>query len=123
MRWLLALVLIGTTTGCDALFPTPKPPIVVPVPSGAVQWVYVLEETQQRTPEIAAVLADPFWTESGIKFRVFDRDVPDAKDIVDTVGAIALPAVVLADATGRVLYRGPLPLRIEDLKTLISRAK
>lgn len=121
-RWLLAFAAIAITCGCDALIPPlpDVPPIVEPVPSGKVAWVLVVEETAERTPEVAAVLLDPWWKSSGIKFRIYDKDMPEAADAVKAVGAIKLPAVVITDKAGNVLRKGELPRTIDAVRRFVG---
>ncbi len=124
MRWILSLVALLISFGClPQPVPQPQPdvtPIVdpQPVPIGNVAAIYVIEETSERTPEIAAVLLDPWWVSSGIKFGIYDKDVPEVASVVQAVSGIKLPAIVCVDRDRKVLYRGELPTSIEGVKKL-----
>lgn len=132
MKRVMLIALLALLTGCDALIPPqplpvplPVPPIVdpQPVPIGKVATIYVLEETAERTPELAILLADEWWHSSGIAFQILDKDLPEAAPVVKAVGSIKLPAIVLTDASNKLIYRGELPKDISGVKALIARAK
>jgi hypothetical protein len=121
----MRLILLGLAlllSGCDVLVPPVVPPVVDPTPQpvGNVAWVIVVEETQARTPEIAAVLADEWWHSNGIKFRVYDKDSPDAAGAVKAVGTIPLPALLLLNKDSKVLKVTRLPSSIDGVKALVK---
>lgn len=106
--------------------PPPKPdPDPKPTPVAAA-WVIVVEQTEQRTPAVAAVLSDvAMWKRieaKGVKWRVYDADSPDAKaKRYDAVAApIGLPCVILLDATGAVVGAYKLPTKSADLEGLVK---
>lgn len=114
------LILLLCVFGCDALIPpqpTPNPPpIVDPQPVTKATWFFVVEESADRTPELAALLADPFW--QTVQFRLFDDDTPEAADIVKALGSTKLPALLLIDAAGKVTFKGELPKTVDEVKKL-----
>lgn len=120
----------GTITGGAA--PTPVPPVPVPPnpnPPGPVHvvptWVIVVEETSARTPAITAVLNDlDMWKRlgaKGVKYRVYDKDSPDAKarGYAQQATGVQLPAVLHLDATGKVTVKYPLPASAAELESLV----
>lgn len=123
-QWVVIGCLLIAICGCDVspLFPpVPRPPIVDPVtPITDAAWVLVLEESSDRTPEMAALLADPWWHSSGVKFRVYDKDSADAADVVKAVGNTPLPALLIVDPKGKRLHVGKLPASIDGIKALIG---
>lgn len=121
IRWLLLLALLGCS---EQLFPKPVPqptPIVVPqpVPIGDVAFIYVLEESSQRTPEIANVLLDPWWHDCKIPYRMFDKDAEGIEDVVNVVGSTPLPAIVVVPKSGKPVVR-TLPATIDGVKELVK---
>ena len=123
LRWLALLALFGCS---EQLFPTPVPqpqptPIVdpQPVPIGDVAFLYVLEESSQRTPEIAAVLLDQWWHDCKIPYRMFDKDAEGIEDIVKAVGSTTLPAIVVVPKTGKPVVKA-LPATIDGVKELVK---
>jgi hypothetical protein len=124
-RWLLTFASIALAVGCGVPLLPPEPdvpPIVDPQPKPVTNaaYIYVLEESAERTVDTALLLADPWWQSSGIEFRVFDKDVPEAKDVAKAANGITLPAIVITDGDGRVLHKGKLPSTIDAIKSLVG---
>lgn len=119
------ILLAASLAGCNQLFPLPPDVIVVPVdptptPITGVAWVIVIEETAERTPEIAAIHADPFW--ATVKSRWYDGDSPDAASAVKATSGIKRPCLLLIDAKGKKLFAGPLPETVAAIKARIGGA-
>ena len=97
--------------------PIPEPKPNPPEPKQAVAWVVVVEETADRTPEVAKVLGDlTYWQglrkrEPAVEWRFYDKDSPEAKKRnYDTFGReVGLPAVLLLGADGKVVDKFKLP--------------
>ena len=89
--------------------PSPKPPEPKPAPVAGTLYVVVVEETSQRTPELARVLNDAaFW--GGLKgkdvlHRFYDKDAPEVvtQKYLPHATKAGLPAVLLMDKAGKVL--------------------
>lgn len=126
----LPLLLCFALIGCGNLLPplptpTPLPDPVVPIPTptpiGNVDWIVVIEETSERTPDIAVLFADPFW--KTIKARWYDDDSPDAASYVQATEGQPRPTILLLDKSGKALFAGPLPKTVGEIQTLIGGAK
>lgn len=118
--------------------PNPQPdptPIVDPAQTEG-SWIIVVEETKDRTPEIAVIMKDIKYQDSlkerGLVWRPYDKDsAPQYTGIVQEVG---LPVLIILggpkmydgkDAKGNptapVLHKGPLPKTIEEMDTIIRK--
>jgi len=108
--------------------PDPKPePQPTPKPTADL-WGIVIEESSQRTPQQAAVLAS---TElramfTGKQFRVIDKDTNTdpqfGKYIQQSVGQ-KLPLLWLVTPTGDVLFQGELPTTSAAAVDLVKKWK
>jgi hypothetical protein len=85
-----------------------EPPIPpAPVVMGTV-WLVVVEETSQRTPELAAVLGDlAYWQglrTKDVMFRFYDKDSTDPalKSHLPDALTVGLPALLTMDRTGKI---------------------
>ncbi|MFZ5833210.1 MAG: hypothetical protein ACOY3P_24240 [Planctomycetota bacterium] len=102
--------------------PDPKPE-PEPQPTPSELWAVVVEESSQRTPEQAAILASPqvraLFPEG--RFRVLDQDAQaaDAKTYLDRSRGKPLPVLYLIDPQARVHYEGPLPATLEAFTSLL----
>lgn len=98
----------------------PKPEPNPPEPAKSVSWVVVIEETADRTPAQAKVLADLKWWQSletrNIKWRHYDEDSDDAEVYKDTIRSLKLPAVVLLSKDGQVIAKFELPSTTAELE-------
>lgn len=95
----------------------PIPIVVDPKPGS---WVVILEESEDRTPEVAKLIADATWLD-GIKarqakFRVYDDDQPEAASYVRAAGD-KRPAVLIVAPDGTLLGQSDVVTRqsISDL--------
>lgn len=89
--------------------PKPIPPFVEPVVDPAKtegSWVVVIEQTEQRTPEVAKLLRDFPWWQSlearGLKWRHYDYDATDATAYRKLADEVGLPAVAIVGGTGEL---------------------
>lgn len=104
----------------------PIPPLPPPVPSEL--WGVVIEETTERTPQQAIVLASPevrALFDKG-EFRVIDDDTPvgaDLRPYLDRAKGKKLPQLYLVDSKGTVCYEGPLPATVAEMKSLVAKYK
>jgi hypothetical protein len=113
--------------------PGPLPP-VPPIPPGPVvtdpnAWFIVVEETSQRTPEIALALDHRLWNEviqTG-KYRFYDRNSPDAiqrkydkladQEIKASGGTKMLPLLMAVRDNGDLIQSKSLPKNKADLQS------
>ena len=74
--------------------------------------LYVVEESANRTPAEAALFVklQTEWPEGAV--LILDKDNEQAPD----AGGVKLPALVVTDTRGRVVWRGPLPDTVEKIK-------
>lgn len=112
--------------------PKPVPPDVSPEPkpkpvvSGPLYFVLV-EELDERTPATAKLVNDTaFWLrmqKRQVYFRAYDQDEPaaKAKGYVETVqkANVGLPALILLDADGDVIWVKPRPKDVAAVEALV----
>lgn len=112
----------------------PKPDPVPPVDTyTAPVYVFIVEETAQRTPETSRLITDvKYWNDletKGYKMRPYDKDSADAKRMnLDTVKdntgkSVPLPYMVVADNVGKVINVYPLPTDTARLTALLPKVK
>lgn len=126
---------IQTGDGPD---PEPDPD---PIPPGQVDLVVIVEETTERTAEIAAVLTSrklrEYLSSKKVRLRIEDQDLKDRADKPSAFLApylariaktgLALPAVFLVDESSsdggddRVLAESVLPGTVDETIALIER--
>lgn len=91
----------------DQVEPIP-PPVVI---EGAM--VLVVEESAERTPATAKLLADAaYWqtiVDRGMRWRVYDIDSPTAAGLRTQLGQTPLPALIIVDKAMKVLAVQQLP--------------
>lgn len=112
----------------DPVPPTPVPPKpdpVPPVPPSPItsdHWFIVVEETQDRTPEMAQVLDFAKWNTLGVKYRFYDKDSPDAKkygyDALASKFGLKLPVLFVFDKAGNIVSARELPKSFDEIKKL-----
>lgn len=110
--------------------PDPKPdPKPAPPPVPTELWAIIVEETAQRTPQQAIVLASPKVRAMFKGVRVCDPvpgPVPnELKPYTDRVDAANLkkPVLFLTDLKGTIFFEGPLPETIPAVEALVDRIK
>ena len=114
--------------GGQAPQPPPKPdPPTPPKPEPTkAAWVIIVEETDQRTPEVSTILGnDEMWSRivaKGAKWRIYDINSPNAKRNNYDVPAkeLGIPAVLLLDNSGKILSKFKLPKTSTELEDLIK---
>lgn len=101
--------------------PDPKPD---PKPDGPY-WVIVLEETGERTPETAKILADTAFlkslTDAGHKWRTYDEDHADAKSFAALT--THRPALIVLTLSGEVVHTVPMPKTAAEITELLKGGK
>ena len=121
--------------GCkfDGL-PIPVPPFnetVVDPAETEGAWVIVVEETGDRHPEVATILADvPYWDSvvaRGLRWRPYDVDADEAAPYRKIASEVGLPAVLIlsvkSDPPGKVLGKFPLPVGEDATSILDAKIK
>lgn len=113
--------------------PDPVPPVPDTVGLDGPVWVYLVEETSQRTPALANIILDvAFWNDletKGYKMRPYDRDSADAKKMkLDNVkdkngNALAVPYLVFTDKDGKNVSALPLPTSTQGIKSVLPKIK
>lgn len=102
-------------------------PIPTPIPSPKPgSWVVLVEETAERTSDVAKFMADGAWFESlktrQLKFRAYDDDQPEAASYVPLSEAAGIPAVVIVSPEGQVLASFAFPAERDVLDRRIKEA-
>jgi len=131
-------VVIGSGGEIDPA-PKPKPkPDPKPEPSPVLEhdgpiWVYIVEETAQRTPTIAGILLDiKYWNDlesKGYKMRPYDKDSPDAKRMkIDTAkddkgSTLEYPYITFVDGNRKVIRSIPLPSSTANISGILPQIK
>lgn len=102
----------------------PEPP--VPVPS-KVSAVLVVEETDQRTPELNRTLlglrdgpAAKWFSSKGYKLDILDRDLKTPA-VVAHAPYPKVPVLLVIDAAGKVLLREDLPATADGVVEAVKR--
>lgn len=92
--------------------PDPKPapgPDPKPTPVAGTLYLAVVHEASDRTPDLAAAVADlTYWSTvaaKDVKWRVYDKDAPDlaALGYLADANKVGLPAALVYDKTGKLL--------------------
>ncbi len=121
---LIAGACLAAVIGCEIpLPPVPNPPPIVDPdvkPITGAAWVYVVEESADRTVELGLLIDDPWWHQQTFKCLKVDKDAEGIGDVIKAVGGTKLPAIVVTDASGKVVYSGELPRSIEAVKKLLG---
>ena len=97
-----------------------------PTPKADAVWAIVVEETEQRTPAMAAIITDVKWWEAlkpKVFYRAYDKDQPEARSYAAKASekSIALPALlILEKGTGKTLDVRALPVSKDEIKSLLQ---
>jgi len=108
--------------------PDPPPPPPPPPPVPAELWGIVVEESAERTPQQAIVIASPVVRALFDKgeFRVVDDDMEvesAIKPYIERAKGKLLPQFYVVDAKGTIFYEGPLPATVADMQKLVAGLK
>lgn len=104
----------GNVEGCES-WSLPIPHVQQNHPGA---WVIVLEETGERSKEVAAILNSETWAkieERELNRRAYDDDMDEAKKYLD---GQPLPQLLFLAADGKVLKRCPVPASVEAFDKL-----
>ena len=67
-------------------------------------YVLIIEESSERTPQVARLLGNSAYFDSlgsrKITWRVYDKDSPDAKSYVEAAEKVGLPAILILTKVG-----------------------
>jgi hypothetical protein len=109
--------------------PTPPPgPGPAPPPAPTMAWAIVIEQTEQRTPQQAAVLNDAaMWDRlrgKGHKWRIYDADNPPAasKGFVSAAKAVGMPALLIVTDAGKLVEAVKMPETVEGFEAAMKKA-
>lgn len=106
----------------DRMSPSVDPFSTTPV-EGA--WVVIVEETSERNPAVARVMADgAYWRElekRGVQWRFYDVDSPDAKSYAAAAKSEGLPALLILGPDGKVLEATGLPATVDGIDEIVKR--
>lgn len=112
--------------------PPPVPDVDPPIPTAEFR-VLILEETADRSKlplsQLSVITSAPLRTwlkENGVKWRVWDQNIDAANEDAAWQAALKLPHGPLPwihVSNGTTGFSGPLPLTVEETKTLIGKYK
>lgn len=93
-------------------------------------WVVVVEQTEDRTPDVARILSNiNYWKsfeKRGLKWRHYDYDADEAEAYRPKADEVGLPATIIVggkgDILGKVLAAFRLPTDLEVLDTKVTKA-
>lgn len=113
--------------------PQPTPPVPPSPALDAPVWIFLVEETAERTPALSLILQDvKFWNGlegKGYKFRPYDKDSSEAKkrgldSIKDKDGrTLVYPYLVIADKNGSVVSAHPVPASTAAITPLLPAVR
>lgn len=121
----LAQEKLNVTIGDPSPNPPPPPP-PPPPPEPGKRWVILIEESSERTTELASVLADQnnlwrnYLKSSGHRFRAWDKDVVPADGRRWLLECEKIPTLFIADENGTILYEGDPPKTSQGMLDLIK---
>lgn len=98
------------------------PPVPPPQPPGD-RWAIIVEETSNRTPQLAALWLQLRKTPPASKLLILDKDHPAAayKAYFSAAAAVPLPALVVVATDGSVVSAAPCPLTLEAIKAEVGK--
>jgi hypothetical protein len=105
--------------------PGPTPP---PGPVTGPAWAIIVEQTEQRTPQQAAVLNDAaMWDRlrgKGHKWRIYDADNPPAasKGFVAAANKVGIPALLIITDAGKLVDAMKMPETSEGIEAALKKA-
>ena len=114
-------LIIGGGRGCDHL-PWPGPsPFVEPIKYPNA-WLVFVEESSERDLDFAVLLQNKKWTDSlkdrEIKYRVYDKDQPEASSYVKHCKS--LPWLLVVDTDGTLVKSTAAPVKASDADKVIA---
>lgn len=112
LAFVLAWYSLGSVDGCRLPDVLPIPPAPQPDRLEGKAWLIVVEETEERSASLAAVMRDKGFQDriatDDVHFRVYDDDgEPGSKYAQDLGGKV--PGYLLIDDAGKVYSLGELP--------------
>lgn len=85
-------------------------------------WIVIIEESSERSPETAILLANKTWRDSletrKINWRIYDKDQAEAERYSSIINS--LPCVIFITPDGKVVNQSPLPADAKSFDKLIS---
>ena len=108
--------------------PVPPPPPPPPPPPDEKVWGAILiEESGQRTWQLAAILTskklETFFSEERLSWSVTDQDdaSTDLKPYVDQAKKDGIPMLFIMGVDGHEFYAGPVPNKVDDVIKLVKQ--
>jgi hypothetical protein len=119
---ILAALLYALDAGLidDSVIPVP------PTPKPTELWAVVVEESADRTPEVAAMLLSPEVRGLFKQFRLIDKDdvlEPKEEQLKQEGIARGLPTLLLVDPSGKVWWKGDVPRTVDDWRKVVAEVK
>jgi hypothetical protein len=92
---------------------------------GEGAWVLIIEETADRSPVVARLLADQEYWKSlesrGLRWRPYDVDSPDAEAYRGKATEVGLPALLIVAKDGTPLLAKPAPATTQGVDADVRR--
>lgn len=89
-------------------------------------WVLIIEESAERKPEVARILAHKDYLDSlaarNIKWRVYDKDSKSAASYVEAATKVGLPAILVLTEAGKLIDAKACPPTAATLDEFIKKA-
>lgn len=99
-------------------------------PKLANAWVLLIEESSQRTPQVARILGNSTYWDSlaarKIKWRLYDKDSPEVKSYTEAAEKVGYPAVLIltteaGQTKGTLVAAKPCPPTTDSLDEFIRK--
>lgn len=99
--------------------PEPEPSVDIPG-----SWVVFVEESSERTAEMAKIIGDAdYWqtyVSRDLKWRVYDDDSPDAASYLDVANSVGIPAMIVLSPEGKVLSKTKVPASTTAIDMIVK---
>lgn len=108
--------------------PEPEPPTPEPEPQPDVDvpgaWVVFVEESSERTVDMAKILGDAAYWQTyvtrDLKWRVYDDDSPNAVSYLGIANSVGIPAMIVLSPDGKVLSKSKVPASTSAIDTIVK---
>lgn len=89
-------------------------------------WVVIIEESSERKPEVARILAHKDYLDSlaarNLKWRVYDKDSKSAASYLEAANRVGLPAILVLTEAGKLIDAKACPPTAATLDEFIKKA-
>jgi hypothetical protein len=85
------------------------------------EWLVLVEESSERTPEIAKIVNSKFWLNELKKRIIHDQDSDQGQAFIRRSGRSKVPFFAVMDEQGEFVRSFDVPNTVEDLREVIGR--